>query len=162
MLRQLMLLFVLTIVSGASFAQKLTEKHVSGEWYMKAFHMSGVYFDFAKDSIALDPELKSQIAPDKMTAVIQDIKQRLKPFSRGYLKIGADGSYKQILMGDSATGTYTIVEKDSKQYLRILNNNTKKDIDMLGVWKDRGWLYISYDAEGESPTIMMFERDSDN
>lgn len=153
----LSLFFIQTI-----YAQKtLRQEHVTGSWTMVAFNMSGIYLDFARDSIDLSPEMRSQLDPGKVEAVKADIKKRLEPFKEGYLKIGADNKYSQTLMGETSTGTYTFVIKNDRQYLRIVNDNKSKSIDDLMVWKDRGWLYIRYEDDNNGVVILMFERTVD-
>lgn len=159
-MKKLFLLLVCALFSLTRLQaqQTLTDKDVTGEWTMSAFHMSGIYYDFAKDSLALSDALKTQVEPDKIPAVVADIKQRLEPYKEGFVTIGPGKQYKQTLMGETANGTYTLIKKEGKYYLSIVNDNKNKDVDELRVWKDKGWMYISMPADDGSDTILMFER----
>lgn len=44
-------------------------------------------------------------------------------------------------MGGPATGTYTLVTGNDKQYLRIVNDNKDECIDGLMIWKEP-WLAL--------------------
>lgn len=158
-MKKLSLLFFLCFLTLTGIrAQSLTDKDIAGEWEMSAFNMSGIYFDFGKDSLALSDALKAQLEPGKEAAVVADIKQRLTPYKEGHVRIGPGSQYSQTLMGETADGVYKLTQKDGRQYLSIVNNNKNKDVDELRVWKDKGWLYISMPAEDGSDTILMFER----
>lgn len=159
MTRRILSLFLFLFFTQTIFAQKvLRQEHVTGSWTMVAFNMAGIYLDFDKDSIELSTEIRSQIDASKLDAVKADIKKRLEPYKEGHLKIDANNKYSQTLMGETATGSYSLITKDDKQYLRIVNDNKDKDIDDLMIWKDKGWLHISYDDEESGVVILIFER----
>jgi hypothetical protein len=160
MTRRIFLSLLLLISTQLIFAQKpvLKEEQIIGSWKMTAFNMAGIYLDFAKDSIDLSAELKAQIDSSKLEVVKNDIKRRLAPYTEGHIRIGADKKYSQTLMGETASGTYSLVAKDGAYYLHIINNNRNKDLDEMMIWKDKGWLYLSYLDETGERTTMIFER----
>ncbi|WP_222166208.1 hypothetical protein [Edaphocola aurantiacus] len=157
-MRTLTLSVLLLLNSVLAKAQSLTVNDIKGEWTMVAFEMSDIYYEWGIDSLALGPNLKSQVTPENEKLVVDDIKKNLQPFIDGHLIIKGDGYYMQKLMGEEADGNYTLIKKGGAQYLRVINNNKNKDVDELKVEKKKGWLYISMNTE-EGETILIFEKD---
>lgn len=157
-MRTVLLSVMLLFATLVARAQSLTMKDIKGNWKMVAFDMSGIYYEWGIDSLALSTELKQEVAPGTEAAVVAEIKSRLNEFTDGYLKI-SDNLYVQKLMGEELDGSYTLIQKGSNQYLRVVNNNKNKDVDEIKVQKKSGWLYISMPADDGSETVLIFEKD---
>lgn len=157
-MRAVLLSVVLLFATLVTKAQSLTTKDLKGNWKMVAFDMSGIYYEWGIDSLALSAELKQEMTPGTEAAVVADIKRRLNEYTDGYLKI-SDNLYVQKLMGEELDGSYTLIQKGSNQYLRVVNNNENKDVDEIKVQKKRGWLYISMPADEGGETVLIFEKD---
>lgn len=160
MFRKLTLTFFVAGISFIAIAQKnLTVQDIAGSWKLAAFNLGGVYFDFAKDSIDLDPDIKATIEKGKEKETLASIKNNLAPYKEGSLRISNDGKYFQRLMGEEANATYTLEKRNNLYYLIVVNDNTEKTVDTLRVWKDKGWLYIRYESEEGTVSLLMFEKE---
>ncbi len=151
-MKRLFLFLAFATVLSAN-AQEITEKNLEGNWKMCAFDVNGIYWDLKTDAVKLPPEY-STLGENQKEALIADIKGGLSDHKDGTFMIR--GNYlEQTMAGQEASGNYTIEKKDGKDYLRIVNDDAGKTVDVVQVALKDGKMYIIIaDAIGGTSTLV--------
>lgn len=111
-------------ISTIATAQKVTESALQGKWKMTALTTQGVSLDIEKQEVTIPEEMKAQLPPETIQQIETNMKQAAEPLSKSYMLVEKN-SIKQVMGPQEENGTFTINDKESKQFLSTtLENGT--------------------------------------
>jgi len=112
------LCLALCLFTTIASAQKITAKTLQGKWMLTAFESEGIFFDLAKNDVIIPDEIKSQIPPEQLEQAKTGMLASMSTLKGSYMLI-ADSNFTATLGQELTKGTYTLTEKDKKQFMII-------------------------------------------
>ncbi|WP_294822904.1 hypothetical protein [uncultured Flavobacterium sp.] len=152
-MKYLLLLFAAFFIPALSNAQAVTPESVQGNWKMYAFNINGIYWDFKSDVVTLPAEYE-KLGKSQKDAMIADIRSGLAVYKEGTLSI--KGNYvEQQMDGKTGSGTFTIEKQKESTFLRIVNDNAEKTVDIMKAVIADGKLHLTIpDEMGGASTLI--------
>lgn len=105
--------FVLT-----ASAQKINQKDLQGKWTLVALETEGIIFDFVKEDVVIPDAIKSQIPPEQLEQTKAGMLSSVAAIKGSYMLI-TDNNMKSTLGPQEMNCTFTLSEKDKKQYMTV-------------------------------------------
>jgi len=125
-----------------------TAKTLQGTWKIDAIQTAEVYYELATGKLTIDPAATADqpMAPEDLAMAEDMMKTQLEPFASNFIQF--NDSKIIIKFGtEQREGTYTIKEKDGKQYIEATyGTGGVKEIEFT--LKDK-FLSIIQTAEGK-------------
>lgn len=115
-MKKLVYLCMAICFSTIATAQKVTEKELQGTWKMTALTTQGVHLDIATKKVTIPDEMKSQLPPETVQQIQTNMQQAAEPLSKAFMYVEKN-NIRQVMGPQEEKGTFTISDKDSKQYL---------------------------------------------
>ena len=137
-------------------AQKVTQKDLQGTWKMTSFIAGGLIVDVPTEKISLKPEVESQLTPEQKKQFNDEMSLAMEMFKESYAYIEGN-TIKQTMGGQEQKGTFTIKDKDGKQYLVLTENAEGPSEDMLVSIKDKK-LYLTQGQESEKAEFVYIKQ----
>lgn len=157
LMRKMITLLITSLTTIIAIGQDITEQNLQGDWKMCAFDVNGIHWDFKTDTVKLPAEYEGTLGQSQKDALIADIKGGLADYKEGTFMI--KGNYiEQSMNGDVASGTYTIENMDGLDYLRVVNDDAAKSVDMLRVLLKDGQMHITIPDEIGGASTLIYCR----
>jgi len=153
---KIFLLLLTLIVSAALSAQEVTHQSLQGIWNICAFDVNGIHWDFKTDVVKLPPEYEN-LGQSQKDAMIADIKHGLADYKDGKFMI--KGNYmEQTMGGQTGSGTFTIEKQKDNTFLRIVNDNAEKSVDLMKAVLKEGKMYLTVPDEMGGTSTLVYCR----
>jgi hypothetical protein len=121
-MKKIFLLCLFVFISAAASAQKVTEKDLQGNWKMTAFNAGGINVDVATEKITLSKEMEGKVTPQQQQQMQAQMAQAMTIFKTSSVSV-AGNSFNQTMGQQQQKGTFTLKEKEGKQYLMLTQEN---------------------------------------
>jgi hypothetical protein len=158
-MRKLMYLFLTCgLLAHTALAQTITDRDITGNWEMVGFDMSGINWDFRSDVLSLSADMEKEFALSDKQQIIANLKRTLAPYKSGNVIIKPNQGYEQTLMGETAKGTYSIVKQGNENFLKVINDDDQRTVEMLKVQLTNNIMHLSMPSDDGSVTLLSFSR----
>lgn len=151
-----LLLLLAFAFSAVLSAQEVTQQSLQGSWKICAFDINGIHWDFKTDVVKLPAEYEN-LGQSQKDAMIADIRHGLADYKDGTFMI--KGNYlEQTMGGQTGSGTFTIEKQKDNTFLRIVNDNAEKTVDLMKAVLKEGKMHLTIPDEMGGTSTLVYCR----